>query len=265
MRGSCHCGSVIYEVTPPLRDVVVCHCSQCRKTSGHVWAASSVMVQNFRLTEDRGLQWFDSSDVARRGFCRDCGASLFWQPKPGADPSWTPDGPTMHFSPGSLDGPTGLKIIAHIHKEDRGDYYEPEGPPCEAQPADDLHGACLCGANRFSLAGPMGEVGACHCGQCRKLSGHYSASFWADEASITWEARETREYATKGGGRRGFCPVCGASLWFRAKGGDFSMEAGAFDRPTGGRLTSHIFMAEAGDYYTPDDNLPQWQTWEKEA
>ncbi len=43
------------------------------------------------------------------------------------------------------------------------------------------------------------------------------------------------------------------------------MEAGAFDRPTGGRLTGHIFMAEAGDYYTLDDNLPQWQVWDEGA
>nr|WP_253944593.1 GFA family protein [Pseudogemmobacter hezensis] len=109
----------------------------------------------------------------------------------------------------------------------------------------------------------MGEVTACHCGQCRKLSGHYSASFWAEEDSVTWAARNIREYKTAGGGQRGFCPDCGSSLWFRAASGEFSMESGAFERPTGGRLTSHIFLSEAGDYYTLDDNLPQWQVWDE--
>lgn len=256
MRGSCHCGSVVFEADPPLREVVACHCSQCRKTSGHYWSASSVPLERFHLIEDRGLDWYRSSPSAERGFCRDCGASLFWKPEGEA---------RISFAAGALDGPTGLKTIAHIHKEDRGDYYEPEGPPCASQPAEELHGSCLCGANAFSVAGPMGDVGACHCGQCRKLSGHYSASFWAAEDSVTWTARETREYATPGGGRRGFCAKCGSSLWFRAKDGSFSMEAGAFDRPTGGRLTGHIFMAEAGDYYTLDDNLPQWQVWDEGA
>ncbi|WP_442475962.1 GFA family protein [Roseovarius litorisediminis] len=40
MRGSCQCGAVRYEVAGPLRQVVGCHCSQCRKTSGHYVAAT---------------------------------------------------------------------------------------------------------------------------------------------------------------------------------------------------------------------------------
>nr|WP_283178750.1 GFA family protein [Gemmobacter sp. 24YEA27] len=69
----------------------------------------------------------------------------------------------------------------------------------------------------------MGDVGACHCGQCRKLSGHYSASFWAAEDSVTWTARETREYATRAAGgvvfvrnvalRCGFAPKMAAFRW----------------------------------------------------
>lgn len=260
MRGSCHCGGVVYEVEPPLRDVVACHCTQCRKVSGHYWAASSVPIERFRLVESRTLRWFDSSDAARRGFCQACGAALFWEPKPGADLSWSEDGgPTMHFAPGSLDGPTGLKIAAHIYKEDAGDYYSPEGPPPEPSQAAELHGACLCGANDYTVPGSMGEAGACHCTQCRKISGHYSVSFAVDEGAVTWQRRHDREYPTAAGGLRGHCPDCGSSLWFRDAEGGFWMEAGAFDNPTGGRLTDHIFLAEAGDYYRIDDGLPQWR------
>ena len=42
MRGSCLCGGVVFEADPPYREVVACHCTQCRKTSGHYWAAASV-------------------------------------------------------------------------------------------------------------------------------------------------------------------------------------------------------------------------------
>lgn len=114
MRGSCLCGSVAFEVEEPLRAVIACHCSQCRKTSGHFWAATAVPLDRFRLLQDDGLRWFQSSATARRGFCGNCGASLFWKPE-GED--------RISIAAGSLDGPTGLSIASHWHLEDKGDYY----------------------------------------------------------------------------------------------------------------------------------------------
>jgi hypothetical protein len=121
-----------------------------------------------------------------------------------------------------------------------------------------LQASCLCGAVRFSVPRPGGGITACHCSQCRKLSGHYAASFDADEAQVGFESRATlAEYATPAGAQRGFCTGCGSSLYFRAADGAFSVEAGAVDGPTGSSLTGHIHMADAGDYYVPDDGLPQ--------
>jgi hypothetical protein len=249
MRGACLCGAVAFEADPPLRPVVACHCTQCRQTSGHFWAATSVPHDRFRLTRQDGLRWYRSSASATRGFCGHCGASMFWQPEGEA---------RISFSPALLDGPTGLQIESHWHVEDAGDYYRPSGPPpVLTQAPKTLHGGCLCGANAFSLPGPMGEVTACHCSQCRKISGHFSASFDAHEPDLTWTRRHLAEYVTPGGGRRGFCPTCGSSLVFRAADGTFSVEAGCIANPTGGRLTGHIFTADKGDYYTLDDGLPQ--------
>lgn len=248
MRGSCLCGAVAFEADPPYREVVACHCTQCRKTSGHYWAAASVTHDRFRLTEKRGLAWFRSSASATRGFCRDCGASLLWQPEGEA---------RISFAAGCIDGPTGLALEAHWYPEDAGDYYRPEGPPPPPARAETLHGSCLCGANHFTLPGPMGAVTACHCSQCRKTSGHYAASFDVDEASVVWQARKTASFTTPGGGSRSFCPDCGSSLGFRAADGSFSIEAGVIDNPTGGTLTSHIFTADKADYVVLDDGLPQ--------
>ncbi|MCX7645572.1 MAG: GFA family protein, partial [Rhodobacteraceae bacterium] len=219
-RGSCLCGAVAFAATGPLRPVIACHCSQCRRTSGHVWAATAVPLERFGLLREDGLAWFRSSARARRGFCRRCGASLFWEPS---------DEARISIAAGALDGPTGLSLAAHWHREDAGDYYAPEGPPPPPGPAPArLQGSCLCGACRFALPGPAGPVTACHCSQCRKLSGHYAASFDADEAELSWLAREALAiFATPGGSRRGFCARCGASLWFRAADGAFSVEAGA--------------------------------------
>lgn len=250
-KGSCLCGAVTFVAEGPLRDVLVCHCTQCRHISGHCWAATAVPLERLHVTRDDGLAWYQSSAGASRGFCRQCGASLFWAPL-GED--------RMSFAAGALDGPTGLRVSGHWFTGDAGDYYAPQGAPpapSAATPAR-LQATCLCGACRFTLPGPAGEITACHCTQCRKLSGHYSASFDADEASLRWQSREAlAEYRTPGGGRRGFCTGCGSSLWFRAAGGGFSVEAGAIEGPTGGRLAGHIFVADKGDYYRIDDGLPQ--------
>lgn len=249
MRGACLCGQVTFTLRLPLSPVVACHCSQCRKMSGHVWAASSVPVAQFRLTHAQGLAWFRSSDKAVRGFCKGCGSSLFWR-ETGQD--------VIYVAAGALEGPTGLALGENWHVADAADYHDPlGGPPPAPSHAETLHGTCLCGANRFHLPGPMGEVTACHCRQCRKTSGHHSASFDADEASLHWSARHQAEHRSPGGATRGFCPTCGSSLWFRAADGAFSLECGAIANPTGGRLAAHIFTADKGDYYGLTDGLPQ--------
>lgn len=115
MKGGCLCGQVRFEADAPLRDVFACHCSQCRKTSGHFWAATSVPLDRFRLTETAGLRWFQSSAQARRGFCENCGSSLFWEPV---------DESRISIAAGALEGETGLSITQHWCVEDKGDYYD---------------------------------------------------------------------------------------------------------------------------------------------
>ena len=113
--GACLCGRVRYSVEGPLRPVVVCHCSQCRRQTGHYLAATSVPLERFRLVEDSTLRWYSASDAAERGFCSACGSVLFWRPEGGKG---------ISFTPGTLDGATGLSIEGHIFCADKGDYYE---------------------------------------------------------------------------------------------------------------------------------------------
>lgn len=248
-RGSCLCGEVVFEVEGPLRDVIACHCTQCRKTSGHYWAATSAPHEWFRLVRDAGLVWYRSSPTAQRGHCGHCGATLFWQPEGEA---------RISFSPGALEGVTGVQTAEHIFTEDGGDYY-PESTAPRTAPGARLRSSCLCGACAFDLPAPAGPITACHCTQCRKLSGHFSASFDVPETALVWESRGAlAEFTTPGGGTRGFCRDCGSSLWFRAADGAFSVEAGGIDGPTGGHLAAHIFVADRGDYYSLDDGLPQF-------
>lgn len=112
--GGCLCGAVRYELSGEPRDVINCHCTQCRRFHGHVAAYTAVARDDLVLVEDGGLQWYRSSEGARRGFCARCGSSLLWE---------RIDAPTVSISAGSLDQPTGLRTIRHAFVADKADYY----------------------------------------------------------------------------------------------------------------------------------------------
>ena len=111
--GGCLCGGVRYEVTGPLRDVVMCHCSRCLRTHGHAAAYSACARADLVLVRDQTLRWYEADDRAR-GFCGSCGASLFWR-RVGSD--------RISIAAGTLDPPTGLRTVAQIFTRDQGDYY----------------------------------------------------------------------------------------------------------------------------------------------
>lgn len=114
-KGSCLCGGVSFTVSAPLRPVTNCHCEQCRRTHGHVAAYTAAPTASIHFTERRGLKWYVSSDTARRGFCQECGGSLFFEPTGKAYTA---------IAAGMLDTPTGLTSDAHIFVAHKGDYYE---------------------------------------------------------------------------------------------------------------------------------------------
>jgi hypothetical protein len=125
--GRCLCGGVQYSVSGPLRGVIACHCSQCRRSSGHYVAATAAPSDRLTLTSAATLGWYASSAHAERGFCRRCGSSLFWRPT-GNDRSWT------SIMAGTLDPPTHLTIERHIFVADKSDYYTiADGAPQQAQ------------------------------------------------------------------------------------------------------------------------------------
>lgn len=115
IKGSCLCGEVTFEVEGPVPAPSVCHCSQCRKQSGHQWSSSFVTEERLVLTRADGLKWFNASRNAKRGFCGTCGSFLFWKHN---------DEPEISFSVGSLEQPTGMTLGRHIFVADKGDYYQ---------------------------------------------------------------------------------------------------------------------------------------------
>ena len=115
ISGGCLCGSVRFTVHGPLREVLFCHCSQCRKMSGHFGAATSTARDCIDIRQDGSLRWFKSSKEAERGFCGHCGSSLFWNHA---------EKDTLSIAAGAFDRPTGLDTGAHIFFDDASDYYQ---------------------------------------------------------------------------------------------------------------------------------------------
>ena len=123
--GHCLCGAVSFEVDGELLGPDACHCSICRRWSGHVWASTDVPRANVTIKGEDMLTWYATSEKVRRGFCSRCGAALFFDP-PARD--W------IGIAMGAFDKPTGTHLAVHIFTADKGDYYEiadgvPQNPP----------------------------------------------------------------------------------------------------------------------------------------
>ena len=114
-RGSCLCGAVTFEVAGALPDADACHCSLCRKQSGHYWASTDVPESSLTIFGEDSLRWYHSSEKVRRGFCGDCGSSLFWDPL---------HHDKIAIAMGAFEQPTEAKLWSHIFVADKGDYYK---------------------------------------------------------------------------------------------------------------------------------------------
>jgi hypothetical protein len=115
LSGSCMCGCVRYEACGKFRDIVGCHCTECRKSSGHYSAATSVRPDDIKFLNSAGLAWYRSSALAQRGFCRECGSTLFWKPD---------SGDRLSIFVGTVDGAIDFPLSAHIYLAEKGSYYE---------------------------------------------------------------------------------------------------------------------------------------------
>ena len=123
--GHCLCGAVHFRTSGRLREVIACHCSQCRRQTGHFYAATNVQDNGLSVEGGENVTWYRASETASRGFCRTCGSALFWK---GDGSDYT------SIMAGTFDQPTGLKIGVHIFCADKGDYYEiDDGVPQFAQ------------------------------------------------------------------------------------------------------------------------------------
>lgn len=129
------------------------------------------------------------------------------------------------------------------------------------EPAKTLTGRCLCGDVRFTLRGAPAEAGACHCTQCQRWSGQYwsAVNVRQDDLVLDNGHESIAWYPSSDHAERGFCLLCGSSLFWRQSSPEaerVAVSVGSLDQPTGLKVSAHIFTADAGDTYELPDGVP---------
>ena len=108
MSGGCACGRVRYTASVEPSEAYLCHCRMCQRATGSV----SIAFVNARLDTvkwDGEPDWFDSSPIASRPFCRECGASIGFKFKEGSE--------KMDLTVASFDDPSPFTCKHHFGAE----------------------------------------------------------------------------------------------------------------------------------------------------
>jgi hypothetical protein len=118
LKGSCLCGAVTIDVQGELEhQPEACHCTNCRKQSGHVLAGVNVRRTSLTVHGEDKISWYRSHQKVKRGFCSICGSTLFWYPlMEGYE--------FTAVAMGIFDGATGTQLRKHTFVGSKGDYYE---------------------------------------------------------------------------------------------------------------------------------------------
>ena len=118
IRGSCLCGEVAYEISPPFEMFVNCHCSRCRKSSGAAFTTNAVVAPDaFRWTrgQDQTARFdLPSARSFATAFCRTCGSPL---------PHFTRSGRQVIIPGGSFDDDPGVTASLHECWSSRAPWY----------------------------------------------------------------------------------------------------------------------------------------------
>ena len=111
----CLCGGIKIKVKGKLRHIINCHCFQCMKTHGNYAAYTACSENKVTFINKKTLRWYQSSDVAKRGFCRICGASMFYKLLKSEN---------ISIAAGMFNNPTKMKTYSNIFTKGKLDYYK---------------------------------------------------------------------------------------------------------------------------------------------
>ncbi len=109
--GGCQCGKVQYALYVAPQNSHVCHCRMCQRATGGLFAALAGAPKGEFEWTDGEPAFFESSNLAKRGYCRDCGTPLSF--------SYNMPEARFYVTIGSLDDPNAAGIVIQYGVESR--------------------------------------------------------------------------------------------------------------------------------------------------
>ena len=109
VTGSCLCGKLGFSTQLPTLWVAHCHCSLCQKNAGATlvtWAGfneADVIIDD----SDKILKWYSATENAYRGFCGECGSTLFFK-----SARWPGE---LHITVVNIHQPLDREPQAHVY------------------------------------------------------------------------------------------------------------------------------------------------------
>ena len=108
MTGGCACGGVRFTAEIDSDDAYLCHCRMCQRATGSI----SIAFKNVKQADvswSGEPEWYDSSPIAVRPYCRQCGTSLGFKFKEGSE--------NMDLTVAAFDDPSKFKPTSHFGAE----------------------------------------------------------------------------------------------------------------------------------------------------
>jgi hypothetical protein len=106
--GRCLCGDIEFTAQLPSKWVAHCHCTMCQRSGGSAFVTWVGLDEaKCQIRDRRGwLRWYKSSDQGERGFCGQCGSTLFFR-----SARWAGE---MHVTLANFNGPVDRAPQAHV-------------------------------------------------------------------------------------------------------------------------------------------------------
>lgn len=116
--GGCLCGKVRFEIKGPIKDIVYCHCSQCRKVQGSAFATNGVVkADEFAIVSgEEALRAYQYGPGKVKYFCSACASPMF------SRNAALPD--VVRIRLGTLEGEVAERPWCHIFVGSKANWYE---------------------------------------------------------------------------------------------------------------------------------------------
>jgi hypothetical protein len=116
LAGECLCRTVRYAVSDEFAYALICHCSNCRRTTGSAFKPfAGIAREKFSVTGGDDHLMIHGDETAHDAHCRRCGSLLY---------SVVREGAFVHVAMGTLVDDPAIRPTAHIFVGSKAPWFE---------------------------------------------------------------------------------------------------------------------------------------------